>query len=127
MTYILLCYIILYLCKILCEYWMCWTKRVCYVYFTAGPPSASNSKQPSSQQHQHHQHRTRRTQRRVTHNEKRYHSGTLFRPLNFCAFPLLFDLYNNYNYDFYFERYCHYYNSIVLYSGVLCMVFVTFI
>ncbi|XP_060875972.1 disco-interacting protein 2 isoform X1 [Metopolophium dirhodum] len=40
----------------------------------AGPPSASNSKQPSSQQHQHHQHRTRRTQRRVTHNEKRYHS-----------------------------------------------------
>ncbi|XP_050443151.1 disco-interacting protein 2 isoform X2 [Adelges cooleyi] len=43
----------------------------------AAPPSSassnSSSKQPCAQ-HQHHQHRTRRTQRRVTHNEKRYHS-----------------------------------------------------
>jgi len=69
-------------------YWnVCWNERVCCIYFTAAPPSASNSKQPSSQQHQHHQHRTRRTQRRVTHNEKRYHSGIYTGPWTFLSLP----------------------------------------
>lgn len=67
----------------------CVLKRACVlcIYFTAAPPSASNSKQPSSQQHQHHQHRTRRTQRRVTHNEKRYHSGIYTDPWTFLSLP----------------------------------------